>query len=587
MIDPIHSLAFSIQANKGVYAVLVGSGLSRAAKIPTGWEITLDLVRKLAVIQGDIAEPDHEAWYLEKFEKDPDYSDLLEKLARTQAERQQLLRTYWEPNEQEREVGEKRPTAAHHAIAALVAQGFIRVIITTNFDRLMESALRDAGVEPTVLSSPDHVRGALPLVHTRCCVLKLHGDYLDTRIRNTPTELETYPKEFDKLLDQIFDEFGLIVCGWSADWDNALCNAIYRCPSRRFATYWTVCGEPRDTARRLIKHRMAEVIAIEDADSFFQTVQQHVQSIEEYSRPYPLSTAAAVASLKRYLSEPKYRIQLSDLVDETVDRVVETVSGETFAVQGGPTPDGNSLTARVRGYEVACSTLLEMALIGGFWVQKDHFCVWRQALERLSKVRENSGNTLWLKLQRYPATLLLYALGLGALGNNHLEFLGCLFATIIDRENGQDIFTVQTLPPWCLIRSGNSDVMQSLEGMERHHVPLNDWLHNKLRQCAKGLIPGDDRYTLIFDKLEILIALSYAFQSAQSKEEEQWQWVPMGAFGYRHENRSRVLQEIEKSISELSENSPFVRSGIFGKTVEDCSQSLQVFKRVMMKIRWW
>jgi hypothetical protein len=43
MIDPIHSLAFSIQANRGVYAVLFGSGISRSAKIPTGWEITLDL----------------------------------------------------------------------------------------------------------------------------------------------------------------------------------------------------------------------------------------------------------------------------------------------------------------------------------------------------------------------------------------------------------------------------------------------------------------------------------------------------------------------------------------------------------------
>ena len=46
MIDPIHSLAFSVQATPGVYAILVGSGVSRGANIPTGWDITLDLVRK-------------------------------------------------------------------------------------------------------------------------------------------------------------------------------------------------------------------------------------------------------------------------------------------------------------------------------------------------------------------------------------------------------------------------------------------------------------------------------------------------------------------------------------------------------------
>ena len=38
MIDLVHSLAFSIQANRGVYAVLVVSGVSRAAKISTGWD---------------------------------------------------------------------------------------------------------------------------------------------------------------------------------------------------------------------------------------------------------------------------------------------------------------------------------------------------------------------------------------------------------------------------------------------------------------------------------------------------------------------------------------------------------------------
>ncbi len=53
MIDPVHSLAFSIQANRGVYAVLIGSGVSRAAKIPTGWEITLDLIHKLAKLRNE------------------------------------------------------------------------------------------------------------------------------------------------------------------------------------------------------------------------------------------------------------------------------------------------------------------------------------------------------------------------------------------------------------------------------------------------------------------------------------------------------------------------------------------------------
>jgi hypothetical protein len=45
LIDPALSLAFSMYSNKGVFALLLGSGASRSARIPTGWEIMMDLIR--------------------------------------------------------------------------------------------------------------------------------------------------------------------------------------------------------------------------------------------------------------------------------------------------------------------------------------------------------------------------------------------------------------------------------------------------------------------------------------------------------------------------------------------------------------
>ena len=583
MIDPVHSLAFSIQANRGVYAVLVGSGVSRAARIPTGWEVTLDLIRKLAKLCGETCDPDPELWYRNKFERAADYSNLLDELAKTPAERQQLLRGYWEPNDREREEGEKQPTAAHRVIASLAAQGFLRVILTTNFDRLVETALSDEGVVPTILSSPDQVQGALPLIHTQCCVFKVHGDYLDTRIRNTPAELDQYPPEFDQLLDRIFDEFGLIVCGWSAEWDGALRKAIYRTPSRRFSTYWAALGAPGDEAQRLISHRGAQVIPIEAADAFFQDLQQHVESIEEFSRPHPLSTEAAVASLKRYLPEPRYRIQLSDLVAKTVDSVVEMTSGETFAVQGVPTPTSESVTARVRRYEAACSTLLAMATVGGFWAEEEHYPVWQRALQRLGSKPLSSGTVLWLELQRYPATLLLYALGLGAVAADRLQFLRHMLATTLRKKHQEDLPAVQVLSPVCLFSFGGQ-VMRILEGMDRRYVPLNDWIHEALWPYAEHIIPDNDRYTLVFDKLEILMALSYAHHRGDRSSEMYW--APPGAFGYRSENSNPLLREMEESLSAKRNESPFVTSGVFGETAEDCEQGLEALKNFVQKLSW-
>ena len=577
MIDPVHSLAFSIQANRGVYAVLVGSGVSRAAKIPTGWEITLDLIHKLAKLRNETIDLDPEHWYREKFNSDADYSILLNELAKTPAERQQLLHAYFEPNDQEREEGDKKPTEAHRAIAELAAQGFIKVIITTNFDRLVETALTEAGVVPTVLSSPDQVQGALPLIHTQCCVFKVHGDYRDTRIKNTPDELDQYPPEFDQLLDHIFDEFGLIVCGWSAEWDGALHSALLRARSRRFTTYWAVRGEPSDKAQRLISHRGAQVIPIKDAEAFFQTVQQQVESIEEFSRPHPLSTEAAVASLKRYIPDPQHRIRLSDLIDNTVKQVVEVTSGEAFSAENGPEWNTESVTERVRRYEGACSTLLTMAMIGGYWAEEEHYTVWQRALKRLGSTISSSGSNHWLELQRYPATLLLYALGLGAIEADRLRFLGHILGTMIQREHQEDMPTAKMLPPFCFFSDGRA--MRILEGMNNHKVPLNDWIHDTLQPYTTRIIHNP--YALVFDKLEILIALSYAHYN---KKWSEYYWAPLGAFVYRYGNRVQILREIEESLSTERDKSPFVTCKIFGETAEKCKQGLEALEQFIPKV---
>jgi hypothetical protein len=275
-MTPEISLAFAVQSSPGVYALLLGSGVSRAARIPTGWEVVLDLVRKLASAQAADCEPDPAAWYEAQYGIQPGYSQLLDALAKTPSERQQILRGYFEPSDEERQEGAKAPTKAHRAIANLMASGKIRVVLTTNFDRLMERALEDVGVAPTVISTPDQIEGAAPLSHIKCCVVKLHGDYLDTRILNTPNELAACDARLDRFLDRVFDEFGLISCGWSADWDDALCTAIERAPNRRYSTFFAARGELGVRATALLARR---------GDCMFR-LQMLIASLKAWSRRF-------------------------------------------------------------------------------------------------------------------------------------------------------------------------------------------------------------------------------------------------------------------------------------------------------------
>ena len=123
--------------------------------------------------------------------------------------------------------------------------------------------------------------------------------------------------------------------------------------------------------------------------------------------------------------------------------------------------------------------------------------------------------------------------------------------------------------------------MQILEGMDRKHVPLNDWIHKTLRPFAERIIRDNNRYTLVFDKLEMLIALSFAYHD---KEGVYGNWAPLGAFGYRSENRVRILREIKESLSTERDESPFVTCGIFGENAEDCKQGLADLEQFISRL---
>ena len=324
MIDlpPFDALALSLHS-PGVHAILVGSGLSRAAGIPTGWEITVDLIRRLAALDG-VTEHDHWVqWYRDKHGEEPSYSEILGALASTPAERRAILQSYIDPPKGD---DIRKPTKAHRAIAQLVASGAVRVVITTNFDRLIENALREAGVEPTVIASDDAIAGATPLVHSKCTVIKVHGDYLDTRIKNTDAELEDYSPAMNALLDQVFDNFGLLVVGWSGEWDVALRSAILRAPSRRYPLYWASRGNLGGLAQDLLERRGGRNFPIADADSFFVKLCEKLEALRQASRPHPQSVESAVALAKRYCRDDKLALEWAEFLHSEVEKIRQYVS---------------------------------------------------------------------------------------------------------------------------------------------------------------------------------------------------------------------------------------------------------------------
>ena len=589
--DPITQLAFSVYENRGVFAVLLGSGLSRSAEIPTGWEITLDLVRRVATAQGVEEQSDWAKWYREETGQEPNYSLLLEEIANSPDERRAILHRYIEPDEQDRAEGRKIPTKAHHAIAQLVRAGYVRVIATTNFDRLMENALREQGIEPTVVASADALAGAEPLTHSRCYVLKLHGDYKDARILNTDQELSAYPESYNGLLDRIFDEHGLIICGWSGEWDHALRAAFLRAPNRRYPVYWATRGTLGAGAQELATHRAARTVPITGADEFFQTLQQRVETLEQSQRQNPLSVELLVNSAKRYLAKPEYRIQLDELFAQETERLLDQLEGDTFAAQGQWSQE--SFRARVRLYESLTEPLARMAGVLGRWGDGNEFDVVLDVLRSLyhHAGKIGSGLTHWLNLRSYPAVLVFTAHGIGLTKAGRWSTLLRLFSSALASQHREPQRIVSTLFLWSWA-GGEQQVWQQLDGFERRKTPLSDHLLEVMTHWRKSFAGVEANFELLFERFELMGSLAAFHENDEAQLEKAAEsiagrrdvlaWMPMGRAGWNSSGARALLQELDDQarIAEL------LKAG-FAKGSERFFQLfVENFKLYAERMRW-
>jgi hypothetical protein len=247
-------------------------------------------------------------------------------------------------------------------------------------------------------------------------LVKIHGDYMRPDFRNTVAELGRFDRRLNRLLAEIFDNYGLIVCGWSASWDTALREAMLRAPGRRYSTYWALRGEPSPEAAQLITHRNAITISIDDADSFFDSIEEKVSLLRERTTGDLASTEMAVAQLKRLIPDPQGRIQLRDLVVREARNTRERTGLETFQMAEPSPPTLDSLSARAARYvsasERVMSILLNLAYFGDF---EDHDKLAVQAvLTEITREQAAAGFSVHVQMQKLPSVLLIYAALLGA-----------------------------------------------------------------------------------------------------------------------------------------------------------------------------
>jgi hypothetical protein len=274
-LDPIISLAVAIAESPGSMAFLLGSGVSRDAGVPTGGEVYWNAVRDLYRLERSVPDtpPDEEleSWLNETNRDHLGYSGILELIAPQPEDRRAYLAKYF---------GGREPGPAHEALAEFAARGLARVFVTTNFDRLLEAALRARGVEPVVISTAADLEVAPAREHSRCYLLKIHGDYLQQTIRNTSEELADLEPSMASELQEVFDRYGLVVLGYSGS-DPAIARAL-RSRRSRYGLYWVAREALGFDAMVSLEASRGRVVRRPGANEFLSDLERRVTVFESH-----------------------------------------------------------------------------------------------------------------------------------------------------------------------------------------------------------------------------------------------------------------------------------------------------------------
>jgi hypothetical protein len=258
MIDQVKKLANEMQATKEAdekkFVLLLGAGASLSSGVPSTATIMTELLQRSGDNGqgGDLQRRFDQLW--------KGTSDT-------------ARRTYLEP------YLSKAPSPGYKMLADLIRAGYFDVVLTFNFDQLLERALREADFDDhrdyrRVVrgeTNEDEMQKLVNAKSPRCKLVKLHGslDSADYFLFDA-AEMHRYPPAIDSLVNDLTGR-NIVVCGYAF---NDLC--VLRSFAERGDSIFCVNpgGIPRVLDTFLANRRSQDNEIRMDFDTFFTALHQ-------------------------------------------------------------------------------------------------------------------------------------------------------------------------------------------------------------------------------------------------------------------------------------------------------------------------
>jgi hypothetical protein len=213
---------------------------------------------------------------------------------------------------------------------------------------------------------------------------------------------------------------------------------------------------------------------------------------------------------KALLADPLKRIELDDFINGQLRTALTALSLEHFPPTG--TINNEEFAKRVSAYEAGVGDLETIVIFLARWGNAEHLLLLEKILARLAELDKGSGGTVvWLRLGWYPLLVLMYAGGIAALSARHYEALHVILAAPVRANQAISGASERAVVlPVLTAITEISDAFKLLPGHERDHVPKSEHLFARLRPALDDALFLGGSYETLFDRFEILLALTFA-----------------------------------------------------------------------------
>lgn len=358
------------------FALLLGSGASINSGVKMAREMIDTWRIKLYEQSGAKASFEHwlrrQSWY----ESDDEYSLLFELVCDQPSQRRVYI---------EECLKNAHPSWGYVYLTNLMKNGYLDVVLTTNFDDLISEAcfLYSEELRPIVCAHDSAISG-IRVRSKRPKIIKLHGDFLYDSIKNTVRELETLEENMKRKVMQFAQEYGLVVVGYSGRDRSVMDILEMLVRSEEYfkqGIYWCVRKgeEIGGRLRSLLRKDRVYLVEIPGFDEFMA----YIHDRAELSLPAPVADPIRVMHdrARLFINVPD-TLKSNRIIFQDIQKVLKGLQ-ETILVHGLPsTPEGvEVLESKQRRLARSLPSSLTGAVVKESGDLQGALKYWREALK--------------------------------------------------------------------------------------------------------------------------------------------------------------------------------------------------------------